>query len=67
MHEGNVRLEPVHLTDLKTLERLIYIIRLKKIGMDTVAIQKAINELFHESMVFKETEKEQKDATPNTE
>lgn len=63
----NVRLEPVHLTDLKTLERLIYIIRLKKIGMDTIAIQKAINELFHESMVFKETEKEQKDATPNTE
>lgn len=48
----DIRLEPVHLSDLKTLERLIYIIRLKQIGMEKVEIQKAINELFHENMAI---------------
>lgn len=48
----DTQLEPANILDLKTLEKLIYVIRLKQIGMKTVEIQKAINELFHENMAI---------------
>ena len=52
----DIQLEPAHFSDLKTLERLIYVIRLRQIGMEKTEVQKAINDLFHEKMVFEDME-----------
>lgn len=48
----DLELEARHLTDIKFVEELLYVIRLKSIGVDRLTIQKSINELFRENMAL---------------
>ena len=45
-----LRLEPIHLIDLKIVEELIYAMRLKTILQDPAIVQKGISNLFGESL-----------------
>ena len=40
----------MHLADIQSMEELVYAMRLKAIGMETVKAQCAINELFNENL-----------------
>lgn len=42
----DMEIEPRHLTDIKLIEEMLYVIRLKKLSIEVPVIQKAINELF---------------------
>ena len=44
--------EARHLTDIKFVEEMLYVIRLKKMGVEDTIIQKSINELFKENIVI---------------
>lgn len=44
----DLRLDATHLADIKIVEELIYAMRLRKIGIQSTEIQKAIKELFGE-------------------
>ena len=48
----DLELEPRNLTDIKFVEELLYVIRLKTLGIDEIIIQKAINQLFHENLAI---------------
>ena len=48
----DMEIEARHLTDIKLVEEMIYVIRLKKIGVEDTVIQKSINELFWESLAL---------------
>lgn len=48
----DLELEPRHLTDIKFVVELLYVIRLKTLGIDEIIIQKAINQLFHENLAI---------------
>lgn len=48
----DLELEPRHLTDIKFVEELLYVIRLKSLGIGEIIIQKAINQLFHENLAI---------------
>ena len=41
-----MELEARHITDIKFVEEMIYVIRLKSIGIDEVVIKQIINNLF---------------------
>ena len=42
----DMELEARHITDIKFVEEMIYVIRLKSIGIDEVVIKQIINNLF---------------------
>ena len=42
----DMEVEPRHVTDIKLMEEMLYVIRLKKLGIEVPVIQKVINELF---------------------
>ena len=42
----DMEVEPRHVTDIKLIEEMLYVIRLKKLGIEVPVIQKVINELF---------------------
>ena len=44
----DMKFEARHLTEIKLVEELLYVIRLKKLGVEDTIIQKTINELFQE-------------------
>ena len=44
----DLRYEAIHLSDVRIVEELLYAMRLKKIGLQTSQIQKAISDLFVE-------------------
>lgn len=46
----DLELKPRHLVDIKLVEEMIYVIRLKKIGIVESTIKKSINELFSENL-----------------
>ena len=46
----DLELKPRHLVDIKLVEEMIYVIRLKKIGIEESTIKKSINELFSENL-----------------
>lgn len=46
----DLRYEAIHLSDIKIIEELLYAMRLKKIRLHTLEIQKAINDLFLERL-----------------
>ena len=48
----DMELEARHLTDIKFVEEMLYVIRLKKMGVEDTIIQKSINELFKENIVI---------------
>ena len=48
----NMEFKARYLADIKLVEEMIYVIRLKKIGIKDLFIQKSINELFNENMVL---------------
>ena len=48
----DMELEARHLTDIKFLEEMLYVIRLKKIGIEDAIIKKSINELFRENLAL---------------
>lgn len=48
----DLELEARYLTDIKFIEELLYVIRLKSIEIDETVIQKAVNQLFHENIAF---------------
>ena len=48
----DMKLEARHLTDIKFVEEMIYVIRLKKIGVEDNVIKKSINELFRENVLL---------------
>ena len=47
----DLRYEAIHLSDVRIVEELLYAMRLKKIGLQTSQIQKAISDLFVERIV----------------
>ena len=47
-----MELEARHLTDIKFVEEMLYVIRLKKIGIEDAIIKKSINELFRENLAL---------------
>lgn len=48
----DMELEARHLTDIKFVEEMLYVIRLKKIGIEDAIIKKSINELFRENLAL---------------
>ena len=48
----DLHFEAIHLSDIKIVEELLYAIRLKKIGLQTSEIQKAISDLFLERLAL---------------
>lgn len=48
----DMELEARHITDIKFVEEMLYVIRLKKIGIEDAVIQKSINELFRENITL---------------
>ncbi len=46
------KFEPIHLTDIKIIEELTYVIRLKKLGIKSRECQKAVNSLFDERIAL---------------
>lgn len=48
----DMELEARHLTDIKFVEEMLYVIRLKKSGIEDSIIQKSINELFRENIAL---------------
>ena len=42
----DMEVEPRHVTDIKLMEEMLYVIRFKKLGIEVPVIQKVINELF---------------------
>lgn len=48
----DLELEARHLTDIKFVEELLYVMRLKKLGVEDTKIRKILNELFRENMAM---------------
>ena len=48
----DLHFEAIHLSDIKIVEELLYAIRLKKLGLQTSEIQKAISDLFLERLAL---------------
>ena len=48
----DMKLEARHLTDIHLVEEMLYVIRLKSIGVDKTRIKKIVNELFGENMAL---------------
>ena len=48
----DIELEAIHLADIKSMEELLYAMRLKALEMDVIKIQCAINELFKENLAI---------------
>ena len=46
----DMNIEPRNLTDIKFVEEMIYVIRLKKLGLNENVIKKIINSLFRENI-----------------
>lgn len=49
----DMEIEPRHITDIKLIEEMLYVIRLKKLGIEVSVIQKVINELFGVGIIIK--------------
>ena len=48
----DLELKARHLIDIKFVEEMLYAIRLKKIGIENLIIQRSINDLFRENMAL---------------
>ena len=48
----DIELEARHLTDIRVVEEMIYVIRLKNMEVENLTIQKIINELFKENLAI---------------
>lgn len=48
----DLEIEPRHITDIQFVEEMLYVIRLKKVGVEKIEIQKSINKLFAENMAI---------------
>ena len=51
-----VNVDPIHLTDFKMMEILLYAMRLKNIGVETKSAQQAISDLFDARIIVNEHE-----------
>ena len=47
----DLELEPRHLTDIKFVEELLYVIRLKSLGIDEIIIQKDFSRITYKSYI----------------